>query len=211
MAVLSQTRGGVGGRPPGVPGSAGAAPAAGQPVRRGAGYTAMLLTLVVVTSCATTTPPSRPTVLATATALPAADPSVDYRDPDAVCTAFITAVHTRDPATDAGPLDSWRRAAPYMTGELHAAAIGHSGPDGRWPLLVEHGARTRVELAPYAGDAHADDATQPRRVRVVTVTPVGANGWRGPADRFVLACRLAPDAAGWRVAGYDIEPLGGGS
>jgi hypothetical protein len=136
---------------------------------------------------------------------------VDYRDPARVCARFAAELYSADTVADAGPGDAYQRAAGYMSGAL-AAQSAAAARDGRWDTWRRQRARleTTAEMLD-AGWQPADTAISAARSVLVTAVPVGAGGWRGPAERSVLACDLrrgGPDGDGWRVAHYQVQTAG---
>ncbi|WP_189050422.1 hypothetical protein [Micromonospora sonchi] len=137
----------------------------------------------------------------------AIDPSVDYRDPSAVCAAFAAAVHRLDTTVDRDPADAYQRATAYLDA-TSAAALASSGPMRRTPLWQEwtsHRAYIKVRVGPYAGDAlPSDTADQRQAAALVAVRPVGRDGWRGPIERHTVTCVLRPAMGGWRISEYEV-------
>jgi hypothetical protein len=153
--------------------------------------------------CSPASPPSAPVPSATAAA---ADPAVDYRDPERVCRAFAAALHRADTTVDGGPDEAYRRATAYMDARL-AAAVAAQPPvpqTPQWQQWAAHGVFLDVQVGPYAGDAlpPATEGVQ-HHAAVVTAWPIGRDGWRGPAQRRTVVCTLRIGDAGWRVAGYE--------
>jgi hypothetical protein len=144
---------------------------------------------------------------------PPVDPTLDYRDPTAVCLRFADTVYRRDARTDSGPPAAYRRAMAYLTGELAAAVSAQpEGRDPQWSTWWAHQAATDPTVAAAVADGDvqpADTATESYRAAHVTVTAVGADGWRGPAEQRLVLCTLRAEAGRWRVERYQIsEPPG---
>ncbi len=139
---------------------------------------------------------------------PPTDPTLDYRDPTAVCLRFADAVYRRDTRTDTGPQAAYRRATAYTTGDLAAAVAAQ--PDGRdphWSTWRAHRAATdpTVTAAVPDGDVQpADTTNQSYRVAQVTLTAAGTDGWRGPTEQHFVFCTLRGDPHGWRVERYQL-------
>ncbi|PZS28222.1 MAG: hypothetical protein DLM61_15250 [Pseudonocardiales bacterium] len=108
-----------------------------------------------------------------------------------------------DTNSDADPNETTRRAAAWLTPTLAAQVRAFhpaAAPGARWALWTAHRAYLRVQ-ARLSGDDHpADTATGAVRAVLVTATPIGRDGWRGPVDRFVVIVSLARTPAGWRAA-----------
>lgn len=108
-----------------------------------------------------------------------------------------------DTNSDADPNATTRRAAAWLTPTLAAQVRAFhpaAAPGARWALWTTHRAYLRVQ-ARLSGDDHpADTATGAVRAVLVTATPIGRDGWRGPVDRFVVVVSLARTPAGWRAA-----------
>lgn len=134
------------------------------------------------------------------------DPRADYRDPTAVCLRFAAAVYRRDTRTDRSAQDAYRRATAYATAELAAAVAAlPAGRDPQWSTWQAHHAATDPTATtagsddpPAAGDGAA------HRAASVMLTPVGADGWRGPTETHVVYCQLRHDQSGWRIDHYDL-------
>lgn len=161
-----------------------------------------------------TAPVDSPTRPAPAAVSPPTDVGLDYRDPSAVCLRFADAVYRRDTRTDPGPQAAYRRATAYLTAELAAAiAARPEGRDPQWTTWRVHHAATNptVTEAVADGDARpADTANESYRDAHVTLTPVGADGWRGPAEEHLVLCTLRrDDDHGWRVERYQVSDLSG--
>jgi len=139
---------------------------------------------------------------------PPVDPGLDYRDPTAVCLRFADAVYRRDTRTDTSPQTAYRRAMSYVTGELAGAVAAQ--PDGRdpqWAQWRTNGAATdpTVTAAVAEGDVQpSDTAHHSYRVAEVRLTPIGANGWRGPTEQHFVLCTLRADSQRWRVESYQL-------
>ncbi len=163
----------------------------------------------VFTGCAHRPGPGVPAGSAPAGNLAAvADPGIDYRDPARVCQGFAAALYRRDTTSDRGPTGAYRRAAAaYGSVELIAAVAGQ--PDGRDPDWGQWAAH-RAVADPTAsglsvGDGQpADTSVDAYRAAVVTVTPIGRDGWRGPTARTTVYCTLRASDGRWRVAGYNL-------
>lgn len=145
------------------------------------------------------------------------DPAVDYRNASAVCRAFANVLLTVDTERDGSRSDSLGRTAPYVTPAL-LSAVAPDARDPQWEQWVAHGVRTELVFTAYAGDAGTEGSgsTDPavdsggrRATWLAAVTPVGRDGWRGTVASYAVHCVLTSvghDA--FRVAGYELEPLG---
>ncbi|GGM24034.1 hypothetical protein ACFFX1_10220 [Dactylosporangium sucinum] len=141
------------------------------------------------------------------TVSPPVEPGFDYADSSEVCRRFLAALYSADTTRDRGPGDAYARASRYVTGAMagQSAAAEH---DGRWATWVDHGARLETQLTAYVdGEQMPDSTVAVYRAYRVTVTPVGADGWRGWSERSLIYCTLHRDDGGWRVAGYDLYPV----
>lgn len=145
---------------------------------------------------------------------PPTDPGTDYRDPAAVCLRFAAAVYRRDTAADASAQAAYRRAMAYATGELATAVAAQpDATDAQWTQWQAHRAATdpAVTAVVDADEQPADGVTNAYRAARVTVTPAGADGWRGPTETHLVYCILHRDGGGWRVADYTISDAGSGT
>ncbi|GAB3849303.1 hypothetical protein GCM10029963_33490 [Micromonospora andamanensis] len=167
---------------------------------------AVVFTAGLLGACAATTPQPRPQPSA-ASSPQLVDPSVNYHDPHAVCAAFAVAAHRVDTAVDRDRADAYRRAAMYLDARLAAAAVDQDSArqTPQWQELVHHRAYTDVQFGPYAGDALPPDTAEQRHVgALVTVQPIGRDGWRGTLERHTVVCGLRPSTDGWRISEYEI-------
>jgi len=133
---------------------------------------------------------------------------IDSRDPDRVCQAFGEAIHRIDTTRDAGPTDAYRRATVFMDAALAATVNRQPSvpPGSQWRRWAAHRAYTEVRAGPYAGDALPEPTdTDLYHAAVITVQPVGRDGWRGPTEHHIVMCRLRPTETGWRVNAYETE------
>jgi hypothetical protein len=188
-----------------------------RPVRRRPGRPrapwGVLAVLVLAAGCA-----SHPAASARATAArtaaapcPTAPIGPNTPTPDGVARAALEAMWSVDTATDHGWRDAELRAAPYLAPSYLAelrAAPATVNPGGEWTLWSTHRARTSA-LARPAGDAPPPDtATRAQRQDLVTLTPVGRDGWHGPARTLIVyttltrACLNAP----WLLSGVEVAP-----
>ena len=161
------------------------------------------------------TPPP-PVVLNTppaeAAPLPPRPAGVDWSNPADVAAGMLRALWTLDTTEDAGPFAAQVRASAYCTpgyaSELRRSRPG-SPPDGTWTLWASHQVATTVAIAasPESGGpvntptaAYVDD--------VATVTPLGRDGWSGPAETWVEFVTLtrSSTSAGWLVSGLETAP-----
>jgi len=123
--------------------------------------------------------------------------------PAAAAVGAARAWAASDTDSDADPNATTRRAAAWLTPTLAAqvrAFHSAAAPGARWALWTAHRAYLRVQ-ARLSGDDHpVDTATGAARAVLVTATPIGRDGWRGPVARFVVVVSLARTPAGWRAA-----------
>lgn len=123
--------------------------------------------------------------------------------PAAAAVGAARAWTSSDTNSDADPNATTRRAAAWLTPTLTAQVRAFhpaAAPGARWALWTAHRAYLRGQ-ARLSGDDHpADTATGARRAVLVTATPIGRDGWRGPVNRFVVVVTLARTPAGWRAA-----------
>ncbi|MEN3308872.1 MAG: hypothetical protein V7603_5074 [Micromonosporaceae bacterium] len=139
---------------------------------------------------------------------PPTDPNTDYRNPGAVCLRFAAAVYRRDTAADPSAQTAYRRAMAYATGELATAlAAQPDAIDTQWAQWQAHRVSTEpaVTAVVDADGQPADGVADAYRAARATVTPVGADRWRGPTEVHLVHCTLHRDGGGWRIAGYDLS------
>jgi hypothetical protein len=149
-----------------------------------------------------------PVTVASSPSPAAADPAVDYRDPAAVCGAFVRALYARDTATDSGPADAYRRAAAYADAR-YAQAIADPRalqlPD--WQEWLDHRAAVAVDVQPLTGDIDVDATGHQVRAMAVTAVAQGRDGWTGQSMRTHVTCDLSPAPEGWRVGSYTLQVI----
>ncbi|MET8865634.1 hypothetical protein ABZW11_22075 [Nonomuraea sp. NPDC004580] len=147
--------------------------------------------------------PSRSTVAAL-------DPaSIDQRDADAVSTAVLTAMWSVDTTTDHDQRDAALRAAGWLSPEYLAELRDgpQVGTDAAWATWAAHRARTRASLTEGRDTRPPDTATQADRQWQLTVTPIGADGWRGkPLTMTAFVALERPRrSAPWRVTAVTLR------
>ena len=125
---------------------------------------------------------------------------------------MLRALWTLDTTEDAGPFAAQVRASAYCTPdyatELRRSRPG-SPPDGTWTLWASHRVATTVAIAasPESGGP-VDTPTAAYVDDVATVTPLGRDGWSGPAETWVEFVTLtrSSTSAGWLVSGLETAP-----
>ncbi|MFB9475763.1 hypothetical protein ACFFR3_40265 [Nonomuraea salmonea] len=147
--------------------------------------------------------PSRSTVAAL-------DPaSIDQRDADTVSTAVLTAMWSVDTTTDHDQRDAALRAAGWLSPEYLAELRDgpQVGTDAAWATWAAHRARTRASLTEGRDTRPPDTATQADRQWQLTVTPIGADGWRGEplAMTAFVALERPKRSAPWRVTAVTLR------
>jgi hypothetical protein len=131
------------------------------------------------------------------------DPNtINHADATAISRAAIQTMWTVDAAIDAGQLDAFKRAEPYLAPAYRAAL--HTEAPGDLPATWrDHRAYATVRLTrqvPESG-VGADTATLAHRQWQVTVIPAGRDGWTGPPVHAIAFVTLTRDAGGrWQVA-----------
>lgn len=170
-----------------------------------------LLILPVATACtahrsarpAISEPPPR-----TAAPSVTASPATEVATADQAAIAGTEALESFDTTLDASPRDTAARAA--HTGLLtpgFAAAVEafrrYGSPGAQWIDWAAHRAYVRAE-ARLGGDDHPPDRpTSAHRQVVVTLTPLGRDGWTGTPITKVVAVTLARTPGGaWLIAGF---------
>lgn len=167
---------------------------------------AVAFTAGLLGACSAASPQPRPQP-SVATSPLLVDPSVDYRDPQAVCGAFAVAAHRVDTVVDRDRTDVYRLAAAYLDVRLAAAVVDQDSvrQSPQWQELARHRAYTEVQVGPYAGDALPPDTAEQRHFgALVTVQAIGRDGWRGTLERHTVVCGLRPTTVGWRISEYEI-------
>jgi len=176
-----------------------------------AGILAVTLTL---TACAGSTaavdPGSAPSNGASATA-------EVVSDPDDVADAVARTFWAADISTDTTPTDAAHRATQWLTPAYAAIATeplpGGAGAD--WLELADHHGHETVttDLADdIVPDRPADTTTTATRVRIVTLTLTGTDGWIGQPQHLIATLTLTRDndTRPWLVNNITVDqPLTG--
>ncbi|GAB2938565.1 hypothetical protein GCM10027203_45000 [Nonomuraea fastidiosa] len=156
--------------------------------------------------------PARPSATPATTASPLPTPkpgSIDQRDADAVGTAVLTTMWTVDTTVDRDQRDAALRAAGWLSPEYLAELRDgpQPGTDAAWTTWAAHRARTRPTLTEGSDTRPPDTATHADRQWQLTVTPIGADGWRGRPlvmTAFVSLQRRGSGAP-WRVTSVTLR------
>ncbi|HSA51320.1 MAG TPA: hypothetical protein VLH10_14600 [Yinghuangia sp.] len=136
---------------------------------------------------------------------------VDFQDPVAVSRAAVVVMWTSDTTKDSRPGDAMLRAEPYLSQELNEAArtaqsIERLPPD--WVEMSERQGRTVVTatLADEKGKP-PDTPTEAYHAWSLTVSPIGADGWRGVPENITVFVTLARSMVGqpWQVTNYQLS------
>ena len=135
------------------------------------------------------------------------DPAtVNGQNADAVATAAVATMYSYDTAIDNSPMDASRRATPWLTPD-YAAAVAKPMPGGGgadWITLAQHHGYTTTSVRDAHDDgAPPDDPTHASRQRVVTVTPLGNNGWTVQPTVVTVFVNLVRSTSGapWQISG----------
>lgn len=133
--------------------------------------------------------------------------------PDRVASSLTQLMWTTDTATDVTARAAMTRAPPWLTGPFAAsvrAAQPVDGGDtasGQWSTWRAHCAYTLVTVTFGADDgALADSATAADRQLVVSVVPVGRDGWQDTPSRLVVFVHLTGGPGHWKAATVDATP-----
>ena len=174
--------------------------------RHHAGATTALITLTLTLAACAGPPPS---------AGPAADPTtrtttptsaVAASDPGDVADAVARTLWATNATTDATPTGAAERSTKWFTPTYAAIAVqilpGSGGAD--WNELATHHGHTTVTIAPgddAAGGRHPDTTTTATRVRILTLTPTGTDGWIGETRHLIATLTLvrAGNSSLWLV------------
>lgn len=167
------------------------------------------------TSAATSPPASVPAFTSPAPAsAPASSPApafgkIDQRDADAVSAAVLTTMWRIDTTTDRDHRDAVLRAAGWLSPAYLAdlRAGSQVGTDAAWTGWAAHRARTEPSLVAGRDQRQPDTATHADRQWRLTVTPVGADGWRGRPLAMTVFVALRRDRRGapWRVVAVTLR------
>ncbi|NEC96840.1 hypothetical protein G3I57_16195 [Streptomyces albidoflavus] len=138
---------------------------------------------------------------------------VDQDDAGAVAHGALTALHTYDTTRDTSRHQAALRTADAgwctrtYAAQLRKAAP-RSAPGATWTTWADHQAVVRPRLTP------ADEAGKPAdtdrlayRQWIVTLTPRGADDWKGPEEDLLVAATLTrtSPAAPWRLDALAVQ------
>jgi hypothetical protein len=127
--------------------------------------------------------------------------------PDLVVDQVVIVYFAGDTATDTSPAAARVRATAWMTPAL-AESVSYTNPGGggvgaEWlDLETHHGKYAVTSTDATAADPSlpADTPTTASRARLVTLTPVGTDGWVGPTQTLLVRLYLVKDPdRGWVV------------
>jgi hypothetical protein len=130
---------------------------------------------------------------------------VNQHSADAVALAGSITAAMSDTALDSQPETTTQRAAragwftpAFAKANLNAGTL--PGPPGaQWNSWTAHRAYLRVTGILGSDDHPPDTATTAARQVIVTLTPIGRDGWRGAPITQVEAVRLNLLAGAWRI------------
>ena len=130
---------------------------------------------------------------------------VDRQNPEAVAHTAVRLWFSIDATRDRGWSDGLARAGPLLTPDYaRNAATAPIRPSAQWQEWASHHAHTEVQVTDSPEDRPPDTPQLARRGYEVTITPVGADQWRGPPQNMVALATLVRSGPGWQVA--EITP-----
>ena len=180
--------------------------------RHPAATTALLLTLTLA-ACAgpapAPSPAADPTTHATA---PAPTSGVVASHPGEVADAVARTLWTANTATDTTPADAATRSTQWLT-PAYAAIATQPLPGGAgagWNELATHHGHMTVTVESgddIVDDLAADTTTTATRVRILTLTPTGNDGWIGETRHLVATLTLTRtgDWSPWLVNAIAVD------
>lgn len=137
---------------------------------------------------------------------PAVPAGVDTNNPDSVATAVLTAAATADTTRDTHDGAGLLRVTALLTPAVAASvATAPTTTDSDWQQWSTHRAVTTVTLAPDSDDRLPDTPTRAYRAWIVTRTPVGRDGWRGPPQQQIALVTLTRAGNAWAVSNIDYH------
>jgi hypothetical protein len=169
-----------------------------------------LLALALAGCANATTPAAGPPAQSSAqgtTSVPAA-----VSDPGDVADSVARTFWATDTGTDQTPAGAAQRATAWLTPSYAAIAtqLLPSGPGADFLELASHHGHTTVTF--ISGDTivpglPTDTATTATRVRILTLTPTGADGWIGTPQNVVATLMLTrvDDANPWLVNNITVD------
>jgi len=114
-----------------------------------------------------------------------------------------------DTTTDRDQRDAVLRAAGWLSPAYLAdlRAGSQVGTDAAWTGWAAHRARTEPSLIAGRDQRQPDTATHADRQWRLTVTPIGADGWRGRPLTMTVFVALQRDrrSAPWRVVAVTLR------
>ncbi|MCA2180947.1 hypothetical protein LDL08_32680 [Nonomuraea glycinis] len=114
-----------------------------------------------------------------------------------------------DTTTDSDQRDAVLRAAGWLSPAYLAdlRAGSQVGTDAAWTGWAAHHARTEPSLIAGRDQRQPDTATHADRQWRLTVTPIGADGWRGRPLTMTVFVALQRDrrSAPWRVVAVTLR------
>lgn len=122
--------------------------------------------------------------------------------PDKTALAAARIWESFDTTLDTTPYATTLRAAPWLTPTFldtirHTPPTSAAGSD--WAQWSRHHARAAVTATIAGDDRPHDTPTTVSREVLVTVTPLGRDGWRGMSSTHVDVLTLTNTRFGWRV------------
>jgi len=181
----------------------GCAVAAGSPPPAASTTSTVTTSSSTPASTTTTVPPAIPVL----TPAPVVDPGVVA---DSVANAFWST----DARVDTTPTDAAARAAGWLTPKFAALTMTPLPAGADWLEMVAHRAFMTVVVTSGDGvvpNLPADTPAKATRVRILTLTPTGSDGWAGPVQYIVATFTLiCSDGGAWLVDSITEDvPLGG--
>lgn len=133
--------------------------------------------------------------------------TVDRSNPDAVAVAVLTIAAQIDTTRDTSFSDGLRRAFPLLSPAYAADVNAAPTPttDSDWQQWTQHQAYTQASLRPSPEDRPPDAAAAAYRPYMLTRTPTGRDGWRGPPQQLIALVTLDRQPTGWAVANIDYR------
>jgi hypothetical protein len=171
-----------------------------------AGVLAFTLTACSSTAASTDTGPQASNEVTDA-------PAPVVSDPDDVADDVARTFWASNTATDTRSTDAARRAVEWFPPKYAAIAttpLANGGGGADWIELTDHQGHMTVTIESgddVVPDRPTDTTTTATRVRIVTLTPTGADGWIGANQHLIATLELtrADDTHPWLVNNISVD------
>ncbi|MFC7650616.1 hypothetical protein ACFQX6_67385 [Streptosporangium lutulentum] len=113
-----------------------------------------------------------------------------------------------DTTADTGWHQATLRAAAYLA-PAYLAQLRAQGPardpGAEWRIWARHRAYLRPQLRPGRDEHPPDTATQALRQWLLTLTPIGRDGWRGRPRSMTVFVELTRARGAWKLSAIAVR------